>query len=282
MIDALQHTFMQNALAAGLLASLACGIIGSLVVVNRLVFLAGGVAHAAYGGVGMAFYFSWPVLPSTIGFTLAASGVMGWATLKHKSRSDTLVGVLWAAGMASGILLLDMTPGYNVDLMSYLFGSILTVPHSDLVTMLVLDALILGIVFLCYKDFVALSFDPEFARTSGVPVRLLHFLLLALTALTVVLIIQVVGLILVIALLTIPPSIAGRTCRTLAGMMLQASLWSALFCLTGLLLSYSYDLTSGATIIGVATVGFALHALALRALRLVHGSAPDSQILEAE
>jgi zinc transport system permease protein len=269
MIEALQYTFMQNALAAGLLASLACGVIGSLVVVNRLVFLAGGVAHAAYGGVGLAFYFSWPVLPSTIGFTLAASGVMGWATLKHKNRSDTLVGVLWAAGMACGILLLDLAPGYNVDLMSYLFGSILTAPRSDILIMLGLDLLILATVFMYYKDLVAMSFDPEFARTCGVPVRGLHFLLLGLTAVSVVLIIQVVGLILVIALLTIPPSMAGRTCRTLAGMMLQASAWSALFCLAGLYLSYAFDLTSGATIIGVATVGFFLHTGALRLWKLL-------------
>ncbi len=263
MIEALHYGFMQNALAAGILASLACGVIGSLVVVNRLVFLAGGVAHTAYGGVGVAFYFAWPVLPSTIGFTLAASGIMGWATLKHKNRSDTLVGVLWAAGMACGIILVDLAPGYNVDLMSYLFGSILTAPCSDILIMLGLDCLILSAVFIWYKDLVAMSFDPEFARTCGVPVRGLHFLLLGLTAVSVVLIIQVVGLILVIALLTIPPSMAGRTSRTLAGMMLQAAGWSVLFCLAGLYLSYTFDLTSGATIIGVATLGYCIHAATL-------------------
>lgn len=271
MFEALSYSFMQNALLAALLASVACGIIGSLVVVNRLVFLAGGVAHAAYGGVGMAFFFGLPVLPCTIGFTLGASGLMGWATLNRSERSDTLVGVLWAAGMACGILLLDLAPGYNVDLMSYLFGSILSVPSSDLWAMLILDVVILGAVYFFYKDMLAMSFDREFAGTCGVRVLLLHFLLLALVAVSVVMVIQVVGLILVIALMSIPPYLAERRCNTLAGMMLQATLWSVVFCLLGLWLSYSYNLTSGATIIAVATLGFflsqGLGALRERALR---------------
>jgi len=256
MLDALSYAFMQNALAAALLASLACGVIGSLVVVNRLVFLAGGVAHAAYGGVGMAFFVGLPVLPSTIGFTLTASGLMGWATLRRSERADTLVGVLWAAGMACGILLLDLAPGYNVDLLSYLFGSILTVPASDLWAMAALDLLLLAAIFIFYKDFLTMSYDREFASTCGVRVRLLHFLMLAMVAVSVVMVIQVVGLILVIALMSIPPYMAERQSRTLARMMLWATLYSALFCLGGLWLSYLFDLTSGATIIAVATLGF--------------------------
>ncbi len=259
LLDALSYGFMQNALLAGLLASVACGIMGSLVVVNRLVFLAGGVAHAAYGGVGLAFFLGLPVLPSTIAFTLGASGLMGWASLRRTERADTLVGVLWAAGMACGILLLDLSPGYNVDLMSYLFGSILTVPHNDLLAMLALDVLVLGVVFLRYKDLLAMSYDREFAATCGVRVPLLHFLLLGLTALSVVMVIQVVGLLLVIALMSIPPYLAERNARTLAGMMLLATLWSLFFCIGGLLLAYGFNLTSGASIIAVATLSFFLH-----------------------
>lgn len=256
MLEALSYPFMQNALAAALLASLACGLIGSLVVVNRLVFLAGGVAHAAYGGVGLAFYLGAPVLPCTIGFTLASSGLMGWATLRRGERADTLVGVLWAAGMACGILLLDLTPGYNVDLLSYLFGSILTVPRADLWAMLVLDVLLFAIIFVFYKDFLTMSYDREFASTCGVRVELLHFLLLGMVAVSVVMVIQIVGLILVIALLSIPPYMAERQCSRLSRMMLWATVYSALFCLGGLALSYLFDLTSGATIIAVATLGF--------------------------
>jgi zinc transport system permease protein len=265
MIEAFSLEFMQNALFAGILASIACGMIGSLVVVNRQVFLAGGIAHSAYGGIGLAFFLGLPVLPTTLGFTLVAAGIMAAITLKKPQQSDTVIGVLWAAGMATGIILLDITPGYNVDLMSYLFGSILTVPRHDLWIMLVLIAVIALIITLFYRQFLLLSFEPEFARTQGVPVPLLHFIQLAMVAVSVVMIIQVVGLILVIALLSIPPYLAGQRARSLFSMMLMASLWSMIFCTTGLILSYQFDLTTGATIISVATVTFFI-VLAGRAL----------------
>lgn len=258
MIDALHYAFMQNALMAGLLASVACGVMGSLVVVNRMVFLAGGIAHAAYGGVGLAFFLGLPVLPCALGFTTSASVAMSAATLNRTERTDTVIGVLWAVGMATGILLMDLTPGYNVDLMSFLFGSILTVPRIDLWIMLALDVVIIAFTALTYKDLLVMSFDREFAKTRGVPVTLLHFLLPALTAAAVVMIVQVVGLILVIALLTIPPYLAERTSRSLGGMMVLASLYAMVFCLGGLWLSYSFDLTSGASIIAVAAACFFL------------------------
>lgn len=256
LIQVLSLPFMQHALLAALLASLACGMIGSLVVVNRLVFMSGGIAHAAYGGVGLAFFLGLPVLPCTVGFTLGASLLMGVLTLKRQERTDTLIGVLWAAGMAVGILLLDLTPGYNVDLMSYLFGSLLAVPGSDLWLMSGLVLLVLACVGWFYRDLQAFSFDREFAATRGIPVTLLHFLLLAMVALSVVMIIRVVGLILVIALLTIPAHLAERLTTSLASMMLMASGLSALFCLSGLFLAYLFDLTSGASIIAVATTVF--------------------------
>lgn len=258
MLEILSHEFMQNAFLAGLLASIACGVIGALVVVNRLVFMAGGIAHAAYGGIGLAFYFGWPVIPSTVGFTLFSSAVMARVTLHRKERSDTVVGVLWAAGMALGILLLDLSPGYNVDLMSYLFGSILTVPRSDVLIMCFLDSGLIALVLLFYKYFLAMSFDEEFARARGIPVASLHYVLLAMIAITVVMIIQVVGLILVIALLTIPSYLAQHQSSSLGKMMFFATLWSIFFCFTGLWLSYSFDLTSGASIIAVGTLCFAL------------------------
>ncbi len=254
MIEALSLDFMQNALLAGVLASIACGIIGSLVVVNRQVFLAGGVAHAAYGGVGLAFFFSLPVLPTTIGFTILAALIMAATTFGRAERTDAVIGVLWAAGMALGIILLDVTPGYNVDLISYLFGSILAVPRSDIWIMLGLDLGVIALVAFFYKDFLALSFDVEFAKSNGVPVKTLYFVMLVMIAVGVVMIIQVVGLILVIALLTIPPMMAENKACSLGRMMLNASLWSLLFCLAGLFFSYTYDLTSGASIIAVATL----------------------------
>jgi zinc transport system permease protein len=256
MIEALQYDFMRHALAAGLLASVICGIMGALVVVNRIVFLSGGIAHAAYGGIGLSFYFGWPYFPGTLAFSLGAGVAMAAVSLKAKHRADTIIGVIWALGMATGIILLDLTPGYNVDLMSYLFGSILTVPASDLWIMLTAAALISGLVAFFYKDLLALSYDEEFARIRGVPVRALYFAMICMLAVTIVMVIQVVGLILVIALLTIPPFIAEKYTKSLFQMMVGSIILGALFTLGGLWLSYVLNLTSGASIILVAGVVF--------------------------
>ncbi len=261
MIDALQFEFMRNALVAGLLASVICGIMGTLVVVNRIVFLSGGIAHAAYGGIGLAFFFGWPYLPCTLGFSLAAAMVMAAVSLKTRHRADTIIGVIWALGMAFGIILIDLTPGYNVDLMSYLFGSILAVPATDLFIMLAMGILITFLVAYYYKDLLALSYDEEFARIRGVPVKALYFTMVGMLAVTIVMVIQVVGLILVIALLTIPPFIAEKYAKSLVQMMVGSSLLGAFFTITGLWLSYAYNLTSGASIILVAGIVFLISLL---------------------
>ncbi|MCG8618553.1 MAG: metal ABC transporter permease [Desulfobacterales bacterium] len=255
-MDILQFEFMQNAIAAGLLTAVICGIMGSLVVVNRIVFLSGGIAHAAYGGIGLAFYFKWPVMLGTMGFSLAASMLMAAVTLKARHRADTIIGVIWALGMAFGIILVDLTPGYNVDLMSYLFGSILTVPRSDLLIMAGMGVFIIGLTAFYYKEILAVSYDEEFARIRGVPVTRIYFGLIAMLGLTVVMVIQVVGLIMVIALMTIPPFIMEKYAKSLAGMMVGAAILGAVFTICGLWLSYEYDLTSGAAIIMVAGMGF--------------------------
>ena len=262
MIEALQFEFMRNALLAGLLASVMCGIIGTLVVVNRIVFISGGIAHAAYGGIGLAFYFGFSYLWGILGFALFVALIMAAVSFKAKQRADTIVGVLWAVGMALGVILLDITPGYNVDLMSYLFGSILTVPSSELWFMTLFDAFIIGTIGYCYFDLVSVSYDEEFAQVRGVPVKFLYYLLIAMVALSVVLVIQVVGLILVIALLTIPPYIAEKHAGSLARMMVYAILLNFLFTIVGLWLSYHYNLTSGASIIMVAAIAFFLSLLA--------------------
>ncbi len=258
MIEALQFEFMRNALMAGLLAGITCGVIGTLVVVNRIVFISGGIAHAAYGGIGIAFFFGLPYLVGVLGFSLLVSMLMAWVTLKNRHRSDTVIGVLWAIGMAIGVILIDLTPGYNVDLMSYLFGSILAVPDSDLWIMAVMGALILFSVFFFYHEFLAMSYDAEFAQLRGVPVGFFHFFLIGMIALSVVMIIRVVGLILVIALLTIPPYIAERYTDSLIRMMLLSTILSIFFTVMGLWLSYTFNLTSGPSIIMVGGVAFFL------------------------
>jgi zinc transport system permease protein len=258
MLEMLSYDFMQNALIAGVLVSIAAGFIGTFIVVNRMVFLAGGIAHSAYGGVGLAIYFGFSVLLGAGLFAVAAGLVMAWLTFDKARRPDTVIGVIWALGMAIGIIFIDLTPGYNVDLMSYLFGSILAVPEEDLLFMLVLDGVIITLTLLFYKSFLAISYDTEFAGLRGVPVKFFYFLLLCLAALTVVIAIRVVGLIMVIALLTIPTYLAERLARSLLSMMVAASLLAMLFSTGGLFLAYRYDITSGAAIILVASLAFFL------------------------
>ena len=256
MLDPFHYDFMRNALAAGLLVSLACGVVGTLVVVNRLSFLAGGVAHAAYGGLGLSAFLGWTPMAGTIPFALGASLLMGVVSRKKKERSDTVIGVMWALGMAIGIILIDLKPGYYVDLMSYLFGSILAVPTASLLFMALLDLVILLTVISLFKEFLGMSYDEEFALVSGVPVSALYYIMILLIALTVIMLIRVVGLILVIALFTIPASIAEMFTKDLRRIMVIAAILGMVFTTCGLMLSYYWNLTSGATIVLVAGVAY--------------------------
>ena len=256
MIEVFHSEFMRNALLAGLLTSVACGIIGTLIVVNRIVFISGGIAHAAYGGIGLAFFLKIPPLAGAAGFALVIAMIMSGVTLNNKQRADTVVGVLWAVGMAMGIILIDLTSGYSVDLMSYLFGSILAVPRSDLFLMVLVDIGVLILVAAFYNGFLAMSFDEEFAKAMGVLVGVLYYILLGMIALSVIMLIRIVGLILVIALFTIPPFIAEKFCRSLKAMMVVSVFLNCLFSLVGLWFSYTLNLTSGATIIMVAATFF--------------------------
>lgn len=256
MLEILQLSFMRHALTAGLLAGLVCGVIGTFVVVNRLAFLSGGIAHAAYGGIGISLFFGLPFLAGTLGFSVACAWIMAFVFLRYRHRADTFIGVFWAAGMALGIILIDRTPGYHPDLMSFLFGSILAVPPGDLKVMAILGVIVLAVVAVYSRDLLALSYDEEFARLRGVPVTFLTVLLLTLVAVTVVLTIRVVGLILVIALLTIAPFIAERFTRSLPGMMCLAVLFNLCFTTGGLFLAWRFDVTAGAAIILLAATCF--------------------------
>ncbi|MGE4294604.1 MAG: metal ABC transporter permease [Campylobacterales bacterium] len=267
MFEALGFAFMQQAVLAGVLVSIAAGVIGALVVVNRLVFLSGGVAHSAYGGIGLAFFLGIPPLLGAGLVGVLSALLMAWVTLTQRHRSDTVIGVIWAVGMALGVVLIDLTPGYGADLMSYLFGSIMAAGWGDLVLFALLDVAIVGLVAIFYRPLLALSFDDRFARIKGVKVRTLYLMMLVLAALTVVMAIRVVGLMLVIALLTIPTWMAERHAATLAGMMALAALYAAVFTLAGLALAYGFNLTSGAAIILAAGCGFVLSEGAARLKR---------------
>ena len=253
--------FLQVALIAGLLASVGCGVIGTFVVVKRIAFLAGGIAHSVLGGMGAAHYFGFDPLIGALGAAILSALIIGAVRLAWKAQEDTLIGAIWAIGMAVGILFIARTPGYGTDLMSYLFGNILLVAPRDLWLMAALDLALVLTVALFYRQFLAVSFDEELARLRGVPVAFFYLLLLCLVAVTVVLLIQVVGLILVIALLTLPAAIAGHYLHSLGGIMLVATLLGACFTSAGLALSYAPDLPAGPTMILLAGACYLISAI---------------------
>jgi zinc transport system permease protein len=261
MLEMLNYEFIQNAIIAGILVSFASGIIGSLIVVNRMVFLAGGIAHTSYGGIGVAIYFGFPIFLGASIFAVFTALLMSYIIQYEKNRIDTFIGLIWAVGMAIGIILIDLTPGYNVDLMSYLFGSILAVGSEDLYFMGALLALIIVVVTIWYREILSVSYDSEYAKLRGINITFFYSVILILSALTVVIAIKVVGLILVIALLTIPIYIAEKLSNSLASMMFISGFLSSIFTLTGLYISYNYDLTSGATIILISALSLGIFLL---------------------
>jgi zinc transport system permease protein len=259
--------FLQHALAAGILASIGCGVMGSYVVVKRIGYLAGGIAHAVLGGMGIAYFLGHdPILGALIA-SLAAALIVGWVSRHGTEHVDTLIGALWAVGMAIGILFISQTPGYNVDLLSYLFGNILMVAPTGLLFIAILDLIVVVLVLLLYRQFLAVAFDEEFALLRGVSVEFVDLLLLSLVALTVVTLIRVVGLILVIALLTLPAAIAQQYVRSLGRMMLLAIVLGMGFTVAGLALSFRPDLPAGASIIVVAGVAYLVSTGVQAALR---------------
>lgn len=254
MLEALQYNFIQNALLAGVLISISAGIIGSLVVVNRLTFLTGGIAHSSYGGIGLAIYLGIPVLFGATVFAIITAVIIAMLTLKNRNRADSIIGLMWAFGMALGIIFVDITPGYNVDLMSYLFGSIIAVSSADVLYLTFLDIFIISIVMFFYKQILAVSYDSEFASLRGINTKFFYTLILILASLCVVAAIKAVGLILVIALLTIPTYLAESFASRLSTMMIISSALATLFTIIGLAISYYYDISSGASIIISAVV----------------------------
>ncbi|SKA79646.1 zinc transport system permease protein [Thiothrix eikelboomii] len=256
-----EQSFLQMSLLAGLLASLGCGVMGTFVVVKRITFLAGGIAHSVLAGMGAAVYFGFDPLLGALMAAIVSALLIGWIRLNWKTQEDTLIGAIWAMGMAIGLLFISQTPGYASSLTSYLFGNILLVPEQDVWFMAILDLLLLLVVGLFYRQFLAVIFDEEFARLRGVPVSFFYLLLLCLIAVTVVLLIHVVGLILVIALLTLPAAIAGHYVHSLGGMMLIATVLGSSFTVGGLALSYSPNLPAGPTIILLAGSAYVLSAI---------------------
>jgi zinc transport system permease protein len=261
--DLLKYPFLQHALLAGALASIACGTVGSFVVVRRTTYVAGAIAHSVLGGMGVARYLqlvhnvTWmtPILGATVAAVLAAL-IIALVTLTGQQREDTVLSAVWAIGMAVGISFIAATPGYYEDLMSYLFGNILMVSVSDLRLMGALDLLVLGVTLLLYNRFLIVSFQPETAQLRGIRVGFYHTVLLLVTSLTVVLLTQVVGLVMVIALLTLPAATASQFVRRLWQVMALASVLCLFFTAGGLAISYGPELPAGATVIQLAGAGY--------------------------
>ncbi|MHC1604459.1 MAG: metal ABC transporter permease [Candidatus Methanofastidiosia archaeon] len=256
MIELFHYEFMRNALLAGTLASVICGIIGVYVVLKRIVFISGGIAHSSFGGIGLGYLLGINPMITTLLFSLLSALCIGAIKQKIKLHEDTTIGILWATGMALGIIFIGLSKGYAPDLFGYLFGNILAVSSSDLTIMFGLSIFIILIVALFFKEFLVLSFDEEFGKTVGVPTEYVYFLLLCLIALTVVILIKIVGIILVIALLTIPAATSRLVTSSVKKMMLISILIGAFSALCGLVLSYYKDLASGATIVLISTIIF--------------------------
>ncbi len=259
------NPFLQMALFAGLAASIANGIVGSYVVVKRIVFISGSIAHAVIGGIGLFVFlqnvlgWSWcsPFLGALI-FAIFSGFLIGWIHLYHRQREDTVIAALWSFGMSVGVVFLSMTPANRSEIMSFLFGNILWASLNDVYALLILDALIILVTIPLHKRFLAICFDEKQAYLQKQPVQFYYFLLLTLVSITVVLLIQVIGAILVIAMLSLPAAIANVFTKRLSKMILLSILLSALFNLVGMFVSFSLNWPPGATIALTATIAYLL------------------------
>jgi len=259
----LSNPFLQTALFASLLASFASGTIGSFVVIKRISFIAGAISHSLLGGMGLCLWLQrtygigWlDPLIGAFGGAIASAILLGWIHLNYRQREDAVIAAIWSTGMAIGVIFLSLTPGTNVELMNFLFGNILWINTRDLVLLGILDLAVLAVIAIYYRRFLALCFDEEQALLRGVPVRRLYMLLLTLVAITVVLLIEVIGTVLVIALLTIPSTLAGLFTNRLPVMIGSAIGLSALFSFAGLEASYLLDWPPGSTIALLAAAAY--------------------------
>ncbi len=244
---------MRNAVAAGILASVACGIIGVYVVLKRIVFLSDGITHASFGGVGLGYYLHINPVDALLPFSIVSAAAMYTATKLTKAYEDTAIGILLATGMSIGLILVYMTPGYAPDLMSYLFGNILMVPSSDLIMIAGLDILIVLLIMIFYHELLALCFDEEYMRVSGRNSNVYYFLLLCMVAISTVIMVRVTGIILNITLLTIPAIVSHKFVSSLKAMLAFSVIQGIIYVLLGLWLSYILNLPSGATIVMIMT-----------------------------
>lgn len=259
MIKAIfEYQFLQNAFIASILASIVCGIMGVIIIEKKLVMMSGGIAHTSYGGVGLGYLIGCEPIIGAFLFSICAALGIGYIKRKSSTRSDVVIGLFWSLGMALGILFVALMPGYPPDLSSYLFGSILSVTKANLYLMISLTFIVIFVIVLLFNDWKAYLFDEEFASIIGIKTVFLDYLLLVLIAMSVVVLIRVVGIILVIALLTAPAATAGILTSNLKKRMIYSVLLGNVFCIAGLWISYVINIASGAVIVIVSVIFYLL------------------------
>lgn len=258
LIELFSYDFFQKAFFAAVFASISCGIIGSYIVSRRIVFISGGITHASFGGIGLAFLLGFNPLVGAVLFAVASALGIQFFTKVAEIREDSSIAIWWSLGMALGIIFVFMTPGYTPNLMSYLFGNILTVTNSELWWMLILNVVIISFFVLFFRNILYVAFDEEFARTAGLPVQLYNYLIIILIALTVVLNIRVVGIILILSLLTIPQASANLFTKDFRKLLILSSVFAFVGTIAGLFISYFMDIPSGAAIIFTLVLMFGI------------------------
>jgi len=266
MTSALFHyAFVQHALAAALFSSIACGIIGTIIIEKKMVMMSGGIAHTAFGGIGLGYFLGIEPIIGALGFSTSAA--LGIAAIRRNTATnpDVLVGIFWPLGMALGIVFIAFTPGYPPDMSSYLFGDILTVSRRDLVYMVWLDLIIIGTVGIYFNLIKAYLFDEDFSTALGLNMTLIDYLTFVLIAVTVVVIIRVVGIILILALLCVPPTISRMFTYNLARIMVFSIGLGIILCLTGLWASYTLQISTGASIVITAVIAYVLASVGQKA-----------------
>lgn len=254
--DLLSYTFFQNALLGSFFACIACGIIGSYVVVRRLVFISGGITHASLGGIGMGFYFGWnPILSAMIFSILSAFGIE-WLSSRQGIREDSAIGSFWSLGMAVGIIFIYLKPGFAPNLSDYLFGNILTITIPDIIYLAVLSLVLILVFVLFGRQILFAAFDSDFAKTRNLPVNLIKYAMMMGIAITIVLSIRLVGIVLLMSILTVPQMTANLFTANFVKMILLSIVIGFFGCIVGLFLSAILDVPSGVFIIFTQIVVF--------------------------
>ena len=244
-----QYGFIIKGLLGAIFASITAGLAGTYVVSRRMVFLSGGITHASFGGIGIGYFFGInPVVGAAVFGIMSALGVE-YLSVKQKIREDSAIGILWAFGMAIGIIFIYLTPGYTPNLMSYLFGSILTVSRADIIALGVMSVILILYFGIFYRTILYISFDEVFARTYSSYVDVFKYITTSLIALTIVLNIRMAGVVLVISLLTIPPNIAMLFTRVYFKIVIWSIIAGFIGTATGYAISYFAGIPVGATII---------------------------------